>query len=59
MLGWLTGSGLGRAVQLTGHLAGGDTGGIFIISSLILQLRTHLERLDEHHAELAVVCSDA
>ena len=40
---WLIGAGLGRAGQLTGCLAGGDTGGIFIISSIILPLLIHLE----------------
>ena len=56
---WLTGPGLGRDWQLTGHLAGGDTGGIFIVSSLILPLQIHLEHWGLHLAKLAVVCWDA
>ena len=56
---WLTGAGLGRAGQLTGRLAGDDTGSIFIVSSLILPLRIHLEHWGLHPAKLAVVCPDA
>ena len=50
----LTGAGLGHARQLTGSLAGGDTAGIIIVSSLILPLWIHLEHWDGHSAEPAV-----
>ena len=50
----LTRAGLGHAGQLAGSLAGGDTGFIIIVSSLIFHLRIHLESWNVHPAELAV-----
>ena len=47
--------GLGR----DGQLAGGDTGSIIILSSLILPLQTPREHWGCDLAELAVLCADA
>ena len=51
---WVTGAGLGR----DGQLAGGDTGGILIVSSLILPLRIPQEHCGHDFAEQAVLCTD-